>query len=86
MTISHYALAFLSLHHIWSNMIELSDEYVKSLAKAGVEAINRKIKKWNAKLIFSTAYLDPKMRLQLYSMIEITEYTSKQKVIKFKIK
>jgi len=66
-TISHYFPLFLSLrlHWIKLNPSQKSSTVLKSLVSAAEEAIDKKMAKWNNKLIYSAAYLDPTMRIQI---------------------
>jgi len=49
-----------------------STPVLKSLVSSAVEALEKKIAKWNKRLLFAAAYLDPVMRTQLDALNDIT--------------
>lgn len=68
------------MHNIWANLQENPSEDIQALAKSGIEALEKKMSKWNEKYLMAGCYLDPKMRLQLYSLIDKSKFLSKSKV------
>lgn len=66
-TISQYLPLFSSLRKFWTQLRDSADssDILKSLVLAGEEVMARKMSKWNEKIIYSAAYLDPKMRHQM---------------------
>jgi hypothetical protein len=57
------------------------DVSIRALSLAGVEALQKKISKWNEKCLLTSSYLDPQMRRQLDAVIEVNKTLTKNKVI-----
>jgi hypothetical protein len=60
------------LCHHWNKLSSNSSSstILKDLISAGQEAIDRKMEKWNKKVVYTAAYLDPAMRVQINMLRE----------------
>jgi hypothetical protein len=69
-TISQYLPLFSSLRSYWIKLRDSPNStlILKNLVLAAEEAITRKMSKWNDKIIYSAAYLDPKMRSHMEAL------------------